>query len=280
MELLSVLLEILLLRQRLMSFLLVTLHMLLLKQVSFLKLVMRRHKNKHVTSSLNLYLLRLVLVLYSPLAALQNLFLRQMKQQDCLVYLHHLHLLVTHIDSAGSMMPLVIYLLSVVQQSLGLMIIVMNLYYHLFRKTMVLFLLQQLPMRMTVALIFLPLRVKKTMVVFSIQLSLLLKELIQPVVQHMLLDFLFGLVLVLYSLLVEQRKLLRKQMILLDSMQSVVLQPYSDLVHTMDLEHSMHSVVLRNLELGYTTEIFLIHSHLRIMEVSMLTLHLTKIKVR
>ncbi|BCU94301.1 MAG: hypothetical protein CM15mV4_2660 [Caudoviricetes sp.] len=103
---------------------------------------------------------------------------------------------------------------------------------------------------------------------------------IQPVVQHMLLDFLFGLVLVLYSLLVEQRKLLRKQMILLDSIQSVVLQPYSDLVHTMDLEHSMHSVVLRNLELGYTTEIFLIHSHLRIMEVSMLTLHLTKIKVR
>ena len=279
-ELLSVLLEILLLRQRLMSFLLVTLHMLLLKQVSFLKLVMRRHKSKHVTLSLNLYLLRLVLVLYSPLAALQNLFLRQMKQQDCLVYLHHLHSLVTHIDSAGSMMPSVLYLLSVVQQSLELMITVMNLYYHLFRKTMVLFLLQQLPMRMTVALIFLLLRVRKTMVVFSIQLSLLLKELIQPVVQHMLLDFLFGLVLVLYSLLVEQRKLLRKQMIPLDSLQSVVLSPYLELTHSMDLEHSTHSVVLQNLELGYTTEIFLIHSHLRIMEVSMLTLHLTKIKVR
>ena len=136
-ESLSVLLEILLLRQRLMSFLLVTLHMLLLKQVSFLKLVMRRHKSKHVTSSLNLYLLRLVLVPYSPLVVQQSLFLRQMKQQDCLVYPHHLHLLVTHIDSAGSMMPSVLYLLSVVQQSLELMITVMNLYYHLFRKTMV-----------------------------------------------------------------------------------------------------------------------------------------------
>ena len=134
-ESLSVLLEILLLRQRLMSFLLVTLHMLLLKQVSFLKLVMRKHKSKHVTSSLNLYLLRLVLVPYSPLVVQQSLFLRQMKQQDCLVYLHHLHLLV--IDSAGSMMPSVLYLLSVVQQSLELMITVMNLYYHLFRKTMV-----------------------------------------------------------------------------------------------------------------------------------------------
>ena len=160
------------------------------------------------------------------------------------------------------------------------MITVMNLYYHLFRKTMVLFPLQQLPMRMTVALIFLLLRVRKTMVVFSIQSSLLLKEPIQPVVHLMLLEFLFTLVLVLYSLLVEQRKLLHKQMILLDSLQSVVLQPYLDLMHTMDLEHSMHSVVLQNLELGYTTEIFLIHSHLRIMEVSMLMLHLTKIKVR
>ena len=231
-------------------------------------------------TSLHLYLLRLVLVPYSPLVVQQSLFLKQMKQQDCLVYPHHLHLSVTHTDSAGSMMPSVLYLLSVVQQSLELMITVMNLYYHLFRKTMVLFPLQQLPMRMTVALIFLLLRVRKTMVVFSIQSLLLLKEPIQPVVHLMLLEFLFILVLVLYSLLVEQRKSLHKQMILLDSLQSVVLQPHLDLVHTMDLEHSMHSVVLQNLELGYTTEIFLIHSHLRIMEVSMLMLHLTKIKVR
>ena len=114
----------------------------------------------------------------------------------------------------------------------------------------------------------------------QIQISLLLKEPIQPVVHLMLLEFLFILVLVLYSLLVEQRKSLHKQMILLDSLQSVVLQPHLDLVHTMDLEHSTHSVVPQNLELGYTTEIFLIHSHLRIMEVSMLMLHLTKIKVR
>ena len=225
-------------------------------------------------------MLKLVRVLYSPLVVLQNLLELQKKQQDCLVYLHHLHLSATHTDSVGSMMPSVLYLLSVVQQSLELMITVMNLYYHLFRKTMVLFLLQQLPVRMMVVSIFLLLRVRKTTVVFLTQLSLLLKEPIQSVVKYRLLQDPFTLVLVLYSLLVEQRKLLHRQMILLDSSQSVVLQPQLDPVHTMDLEHSIHSTVLQNLELGYTTEIFLIHLHLRIMEVSMLMLHLTKIKVR
>ena len=243
---------------------------------------MRRQKSKHVTSSLNLYLLKLVLVLSLLSVEQQKLLLWITRQLVSSTSSLHLSSLVTPIDSAGVGMLLVLYRLSVVQQSLELMITAINSYYHLFRKTMVLFLLQQLRLMIMVTLFFLLLQVRKTTVVFSTQSSLLLKEPIPLVVQHMLLDFLLGLVLVDYLLLVDlQRLRLLQSLVRILRLETLaVLQPYSDLVHTMDLEHSTHSVVLQNLELGYTTEIFLLYLHLKTTVVSILPLQLTKIKVR
>ena len=161
------------------------------------------------------------------------------------------------------------------------MIIVMVSYNPSSRLITVSSLLQQpLPM-ITVVLFYQLLQAKKTTAVFSTtEQLLLLKEHTQSVVQPLLLRDLLTLVLVHSLLLVEQQKLLLKQMIPLDSLQSVVLQPQSDPVHTSELEHSTHSVVLQNPELGYTTEIFLLYLHLKITVLSMLLLHPTKIKVR
>ena len=253
---------------------------LLQKQVLFLRLAIRRRKNKQVTLSTNLSSSMKVVVAFLLLVEQQKQQLLLKVEQDYLLYSLPQRSSVILTDSAGSGLVLVIYQLLVVLLNLERMITVMNFYNPSLRLITVSSLLQQQLLMITAISSYQPLQAKKTTAVFSTPLSLLLKEHTQSVVQPLLLRDLLTLVLVHSLLLVEQQKLLLKQTIQLDSLQSVVLQPQSDPVHTLELEHSTHSVVLQNPELGYTTEIFLLYLHLKITVLSMLLLHPTKIKVR
>ena len=253
---------------------------LLQKQVLFLRLAIRRRKNKQVTSSTNLSSSMKVVVAFLLLVEQQKQLLLLKVEQDYLLYPLPQHSSVILTDSAGSGLVLVIYQLLVVLLNLERMITVMNFYNPSLRLITVSSLLQQQLLMITAISSYQLLQAKKTTAVFSTPSSLLLKEPTQSVVQPLLLRDLLTLVLVHSLLLVEQQKLLLKQTIPLDSSQSVVSRTQSDPAHTSELEHSTHSVALQNLELGYTTEIFLLYLHLKITVLSMLLLHPTKIKVR
>ena len=272
--------EIHLLRKILTNFYSSTQIMLLLKQVLFLLLVMRKHKSKQVTLYTNLSTLTLVKVVFLLSVEQRKQLLLLKVEQDYLLYPLHQRSSATLTDSAGNGMLLVIYQLLVVLLNPERMITAMNFYNPSLRLITVSSLLQQPLLMITVVSFYQLLQAKKTTAVFSTPSSLLLKEHTQLVVQPLLLRDLLTLVLVHSLLLVEQQKLLLKQTIPLDSSQSVVSRTQSDPAHTLELEHSTHSVVLQNPELGHTTEIFLLYLQLKITVLSMLLLHPTKIKVR
>ena len=90
-------------------------NMLLQKQERFLLLVRRRRKKNQVMFSTNQYSDSLVKVVYLLLVDRQKeLYSNQQMIQHCLISLLDLHLLVTLIDSVGTMMDLVTYQSSMV----------------------------------------------------------------------------------------------------------------------------------------------------------------------
>ena len=222
--------------------------MLLLKQVLFLLLVMRKHKSKQVTLYTNLSTLTLVKVVFLLSVEQRKQLLLLKVEQDYLLYPLHQRSSATLTDSAGNGMLLVIYQLLVVLLNPERMITAMNFYNPSLRLITVSSLLQQPLLMITVVSFYQLLQAKKTTAVFSTPSSLLLKEHTQLVVQPLLLRDLLTLVLVHSLLLVE--KLLLKQTIPLDSSQSVVSRTQSDPAHTLELEHSTPQWCCRIQNLG------------------------------